>query len=116
MESIEKVWCEGYEWCPVTVTSELLSKKWHPVIISRLIVNESLGFSDLQESIPEISSKVLSDGLEELEQHGLVNRAIVNDKPFRVQYSLTDRGRSLEPVIEEMSDWGSDYLETEGAP
>jgi DNA-binding HxlR family transcriptional regulator len=80
------------------------------------MVADELGFAELQERIPDISSKVLSDDLEELEEKGLVNREIVNEKPFRVKYSLTERGRSLEPVIEDMMDWGTDYLETSGPP
>jgi len=111
METIDKVWCSGEEWCPITVTADLISKKWHPVIISRLLVAGELGFADLQERIPEVSSKVLSDDLQELEDKGLVEREIVNEKPFRVAYSLTEHGESLEPIIEEMDKWGTDYLQ-----
>lgn len=116
MDSVEKVWCHGEEWCPVTVTAEFINKKWHPVIISRLLVADGLGFADLQERIPGISSKVLSDDLEELETKGLVDREIISEKPFRVEYSLTDEGASLEPVIDVMDEWGTDYLETNGPP
>lgn len=116
MDSIDKIWCGGEEWCPVTVTAGLIGKKWHPVIISRLIVKENLGFAELQEAIPEISSKVLSDALQDLDEKGLVEREIVNEQPFRVSYSLTDQGESLEPIIEEMNDWGSNYLESVSQP
>lgn len=116
MEKIETVWCDGKDWCPVTVTASLIGKKWHPVIISRLMVAGDLGFAELQERIPDISSKVLSDSLEELEEKGLIDREIVNEKPFRVKYSLTDQGESLEPVIDDMHDWGTDYLDTVGVP
>lgn len=116
METIDKVWCDGEEWCPITVTASLVSKKWHPVIISRLLVNDEMGFAELQGAIPDISSKVLSDDLQELEDRGLVERSIVNEKPFRVEYALTERGESLEPILEEMSDWGTEYLEQTGPP
>ncbi|MBX0325557.1 helix-turn-helix transcriptional regulator [Halomicroarcula sp. F13] len=116
MDSIDKVWCDGEEWCPITVTASLLSKKWHPVIVSRLLVQDELGFAELQERITDVSSKVLSDALQDLEDKGLVEREIVSEKPFRVSYSLTEQGRSLEPIIDKMDDWGTNYLETSGEP
>jgi DNA-binding HxlR family transcriptional regulator len=104
------VWCAGKDWCPITSTATLIGKKWHPVIIHRLLVNGPLGFNALKEEVDGISSKVLSDSLEDLEQKQLVDRTIVSEKPFRVEYSLTERGASLEPVILEMRDWGLEYL------
>ena len=105
-----EVWCEGEEWCPVTTTATLIGKKWHPVIIHRLLEHGPSGFNELKADVDGISSKVLSDSLEDLEDKRLVNRDIVNEKPFRVHYSLTDNGASLEPVIEAMGAWGSEYL------
>lgn len=105
-----EVWCAGEEWCPITSTATILGRKWHPVIIHRLLEGGPAGFNALKDAVDGISSKVLSDSLEKLEEHGLVNRAIVSEKPFRVEYSLTERGRSLEPVITEMHRWGSDHL------
>ena len=111
-ESVEKlpVWCAGEDWCPITTTATLIGKKWHPVIIHRLLKNGPLGFNALKEEVDGISSKVLSDSLEDLEQKTLVDRAIISEKPFRVEYSLTERGESLGPVIYEMRDWGLEYL------
>ena len=108
-----EVWCAGEEWCPITATATILGKKWHPVIIHRLIA-EPRGFNDLQRAVDGISSKVLSDSLETLEGHGLVAREVVSEKPFRVEYSVTDRGGSLEPVIESMREWGETHLAAEG--
>jgi DNA-binding HxlR family transcriptional regulator len=105
------VWCAGEEWCPITATATILGKKWHPVIIHRLLQSGPLGFNDLKKSVDGISSKVLSDSLESLGEHGLVDRTIVSEKPFRVEYSLTERGRSLESVIDEMRAWGTTHLE-----
>ncbi|WP_123533349.1 winged helix-turn-helix transcriptional regulator [Halosimplex salinum] len=110
-----EVWCAGEEWCPVTTTATLIGKKWHPVIVHRLLENGPSGFNELQEDVDGISSKVLSDSLEDLEENGLVNREIISEKPFRVNYSLTDHGESLRPVIHAMRDWGKQYLtEPEG--
>ncbi len=105
------VWCAGEEWCPVTTTASMIGKKWHPVIVHRLLRAGPLGFNALKEEVDGISSKVLSDSLEDLEEKHLVDREIVSEKPFRVQYSLTEYGQSLEPVVVAMRDWGQEYLQ-----
>ena len=104
------VWCAGKDWCPITTTASLIGKKWHPVIVHRLLEAGPLGFNALKEEVDGISSKVLSDSLEDLEEKTLVDRTIVSEKPFRVEYSLTERGASLEPVIEAMAEWGQQHL------
>lgn len=106
-----QVWCAGEEWCPVTSTMNLIGKKWHPVILHRLLDQGPLGFTALQNEVDGVSSKVLSDALDDLKEKRLVNREIVNEKPVRVEYSLTELGRSLEPVIFSIRDWGIEYLE-----
>ncbi|WP_222914431.1 helix-turn-helix domain-containing protein [Natrinema sp. SYSU A 869] len=107
-----KVWCTGEDWCPITSTATLIGKKWHTVVIHQLLANGPLGFNALKEEVGGISSKVLSDVLEDLEQKQLIDREIVNEKPVRVKYSLTDIGESLEPVIQEMAHWGEEHLMT----
>jgi DNA-binding HxlR family transcriptional regulator len=104
------VWCAGEEWCPVTTTSSLIGKKWHPVIVHRLLSNGESGFNELKADVDGISSKVLSDSLDDLEEKGLVDREVLSEKPVRVQYSLTEHGQSLEPVITAMRDWGLEHL------
>ncbi|MFA9516188.1 winged helix-turn-helix transcriptional regulator [Halopenitus sp. H-Gu1] len=106
-----EVWCAGEEWCPVTTTSSLIGKKWHPVIVHRLLEHGPSGFNELKEHVDGVSSKVLSDSLDDLEEKHLVDRDVINEKPIRVKYSLTDHGRSLEPVIYAMRDWGLEHLE-----
>ncbi|AEN05036.1 helix-turn-helix domain-containing protein [Halolamina sp.] len=105
-----ELWCAGEEWCPVTTTATLIGRKWHPVIIHRLLEHGPSGFNELQTNVDGISSKVLSDSLDDLEEHGLVNREILSEKPVRVEYSLTGRGTSLSPVIYAMRDWGLEHL------
>lgn len=105
-----EVWCAGEEWCPVTTTASLIGKKWHPVIVHRLLEYGPRGFNELKDDVDGISSKVLSDSLEDLGEKQLVNREIISEKPVRVQYSLTDHGESLEPVIYAMRDWGLENL------
>ena len=105
-----EVWCAGEDWCPVTTTATLVGKKWHPVIVHRLLEYGPSGFNELQDNVDGISSKVLSDSLDDLDENGLVDREIISEKPFRVQYSLTDHGESLETVIYAMRDWGRQHL------
>jgi len=109
-ESPIQVPCAGEEWCSVTTTASLIGKKWHPVIVHRLLEDGPSGFNELQEAVDGISSKVLSDSLEDLSEKRLVDRKVVNEKPVRVRYSLTDHGKSLRPVIEAMREWGNEHL------
>jgi len=104
------VWCKGKEWCPITATAKLIGKKWHPVIIHRLLEKQPLGFNALKEEVDGVSSKVLSESLEDLQGKGLVEREVVSEKPVRVEYCLTESGRKLEPVIMEMAKWGKTEL------
>ncbi len=105
-----EMWCAGEEWCSITATASLVGKKWHPVIVHRLLENGPLGFNALKDEVDGVSAKVLSESLEDLEEKQLVNRDIVSEKPFRVAYSLTERGSSLEPVIGAMQEWGKEHL------
>jgi DNA-binding HxlR family transcriptional regulator len=109
-----EIWCAGEDWCPVTATASILGKKWHPVIVDRLLAVGPLGFSALQDAVDGISSKVLSDSLEDLEDNGIVSREVVSEKPFRVEYSLTERGQELEVVIDAMREWGEKNLTRAG--
>ena len=103
-------WCADDDWCTVTCTAHLIGRKWHPVIVHRLLEYGPLGFNALKAEIDAISSTVLSNSLEDLEENGLVDRTIVSEKPFRVEYSLTEMGTSLGPVIGAMDEWGEGYL------
>lgn len=104
------VWCSGEEWCPLTGAATLIGRKWHPVIVDRLLREGPCGFSDVQDHVDGISNKVLSDSLADLEEKGLVTRTVVSDRPFRVEYDLTRRGKDLEPVIDAMAAWGEQHL------
>ena len=104
-------WCAGEEWCALAVTANVIGRKWHPVIVHRLLERGPLGYSALKDEIDGISSKMLSDALSDLEEKGLVDRTMVSERPFRVEYSLSDPGRSFEPVIDAMEVWGRAYLD-----
>lgn len=107
-------WCADDGWCPMVATSAVLGRKWHPVIVHRLVTEEPRGFGDLESSIEGISGKVLSESLDDLEEKGLVERTVVDTKPVRVEYSLTPHGRGLETAIDHLEDWGRNYLREAG--
>lgn len=105
------VWCEGDDWCAITCTMNLIDNKWHPVIVDRLLKTDSLRFSELSEEVNGITNKTLSKSLENLEEKGLIERTVEGSKPVEVSYSLTERGRSLEPVIDTLREWGKENLQ-----
>jgi len=84
----------------------LLGRKWHIAILYQLSESESMRFSDLQSEIDGISAKMLSESLDRLEtRYGVVRREIISDQPLRVEYSLTETGESLEPVLSSTVEW-----------
>lgn len=101
-------WCEAQEWCPITVTAELLGRKWHPVIVERLL-RRPMGFNELKRQVHDISDKVLSDSLKDLQDKGILRREVINKSPEKVRYSLTESGESLEPVVKSMKAWGDEH-------
>lgn len=84
----------------LTSMADLLGRKWNMVIVYELLEHGPCGFTELNNEIKEISNKVLVDSLDDLGDRGLVDRTIVNERPFRVEYSATDRGRKLHPIID----------------
>ena len=98
----------GLPLCPVETTLTLIGDKWK-VLILRDLMNKTLRFGELKRSIGTVSQKVLTAQLRDLEHDGLVHREVFAEVPPRVEYSLTDTGRSLEPVIDSMRIWGEAY-------
>jgi DNA-binding HxlR family transcriptional regulator len=88
---------------------DIIGRKWHPIIVYHLLTDGPLGFSTLKERADGISSKMLSDSLDELESAGLVDRTLLSDRPVRVEYELTESGETLEPLIMEMVRWGAEH-------
>ncbi|MDT3436823.1 MULTISPECIES: helix-turn-helix domain-containing protein [Halobacteriales] len=104
------VWCAGDDWCAVTCAIDVIGNKWHTVIIHRLLQHDALRFNELSDEVGAITNKMLSESLDDLEEKELVDREIVSEKPVAVEYSLTDRGESLQPVIDSLEKWGKTYL------
>ena len=94
--------------CPVETTLMLISDKWKALIL-RDLLSGTMRFSELSRSVGKISQKVLTSNLRQMERDGLVHREVYPEVPPRVEYSLTDTGESLRPVIDAMRDWGLNY-------
>lgn len=100
----------------VVDTVDLISKKWHPVIIHRLTEEGPLRFNELKERIDGISAKVLTDGLEDLTENGLLCRTVVSESPLRVEYELTETGHELQGALEALAAWGDRHLDPDPDP
>lgn len=96
--------------CPVETTLILIGDKWK-VLILRDLMPGTKRFGELRKSIGTVSQKVLTSQLRDMEAKGLVNRHVYAEVPPRVEYSLTELGRSLKPVLDAMQSWGQEYKE-----
>ena len=106
MENIPTV--EKLPACPVETTLTLISDKWK-VLILRDLLPGTKRFGELRKSIGHDSQKVLTAQLRQMEQSGLVNRKVYAEVPPKVEYSLTDVGYSLKPILDAMWTWGEEY-------
>jgi DNA-binding HxlR family transcriptional regulator len=95
--------------CPVAAMLELIGGKWKPVILYCLR-SDTRRFGEIAARIPTISRKVLTDQLKELEQDQIIIRKQFNEIPPRVEYSLSELGKSMAPVLAEMEKWGNENI------
>ena len=100
------------EICPVRNVVARFGNKWALLVILVISENEPIRYNELGRKIPDISSRVLSNTLRILEADGLVNRRFYQEVPPRVEYSLTDTGRSLVPIILELTAWAQNNMKT----
>lgn len=94
--------------CPVKTTLSLIGDKWK-VLILRDLMPGTKRFGELKKSIGSVSQKVLTAQLRDMETNGLISRKVYAEVPPRVEYSLTDLGKSLKPILDAMKNWGEDY-------
>lgn len=94
--------------CPVETTLMLIGDKWK-VLILRDLLPGTKRFGELKKSIGTVSQKVLTAQLRDMERNGLVTRKVYPEVPPRVEYSLTELGRSLKPILDAMWDWGEEF-------
>jgi len=98
------------EGCPVEATLDLIGGKWKGVVLYHLM-DDVIRFGELRRLLPDVTQRVLTKQLRELEDSGLVRRKIYPQVPPKVEYSLTPLGASLSPIIKAMRSWGTKYLE-----
>lgn len=94
--------------CPVETTLMLIGDKWK-VLILRDLMPGTKRFGELKKSIGSVSQKVLTTQLRDMEEKGLVSRKVYAEVPPRVEYSLTELGKSLNPILDAMRVWGENY-------
>ena len=95
--------------CPVTATMSILGGKWK-LLILHLINNDINRFGKMDMMLPNISKQMLTTQLRELERDGIIDRIIYPEIPPRVEYAMTERGKSLLPIINLMKDWGNENI------
>jgi len=100
--------------CPVDVSLSFVRGKWKVLILFHLHYFQKRSYSEIRVNLPGVSEKVLAQQLKELERDGMIHKNTRSAKPLRVEYALTDLGRSLSPMLEFLSQWGIGYLKTNG--
>lgn len=100
---------EDLERCPVTATMEIMGGKWK-LLILHLINNDINRFGKMDMMLKDISKQMLTTQLRELERDGIIDRVIYPEIPPRVEYTLTEKGKSLLPIINLMKDWGTQNI------
>ena len=100
--------------CPVEITMGLIGDKWKILIIRDLLTGTKR-FGELRKSLNGISQKVLTNNLRDMEKSNLVHREVFAEVPPRVEYSLTDTGWSLKPILDSMVQWGNNYREMQNS-
>lgn len=97
--------------CSVEATLAVIGGRWKAVILFHLIEREVLRFGELKKSIPKITQRMLTNQLRELEEDGIVNRKVYAQVPPKVEYRLTDYGKSLQSIMYAMREWGATHME-----
>jgi DNA-binding HxlR family transcriptional regulator len=101
---------ENHSLCPKFESAyTLLGKRWTGLIIRVLLTGEKR-FKEISEVIPGMSDRMLAERLKELEAEGIVNRQVYAETPVRIEYSLTEKGKALQPVLDAMEQWGAEWL------
>ena len=96
--------------CPVEAALDVIGGRWKPVIICELL-NGTLRFGQLRRKVPKVSERMLTQHLKELVDDGIVNRCVFKEVPPKVEYSLTEFGETLRPVMKVVSQWGQQNME-----
>ncbi|MFP5364439.1 MAG: winged helix-turn-helix transcriptional regulator [Thermoleophilia bacterium] len=89
---------------------EMIGRRWTGAIVSVLIRRRAMRFGEIAEAVPELSDRLLSERMKELERHGVVRRTVHPGRPVRVEYELTEMGRELAPAVHELERWARRWL------
>lgn len=103
-------------YCPVQLTVEAVSGRWKPMIVWHLVLHEKMRYGEIKQALHTVSHKMLAQSLRELEADGLVNRAVYEVVPPKVEYSLSENGRRLRAIFLAMRDFGETYRTTSCVP
>jgi len=95
--------------CPVEAALDVIGGKWKPLILWAL-GDEVMRFGELQKALPGVNTKMLTKQLRELEEDRIIRRKIYPEVPPRVEYAITDFGKTLIPILNALCNWGADYL------
>lgn len=101
-----------YEYCKAAPMLEWMGNKWALVVLLKVSENEPVRFNELYRTIPAISEKVLSQVLRQLYIDGILDRQLYPDVPPRVEYSVSDFGKTLLPLVQKLIDWGRENFDT----
>jgi DNA-binding HxlR family transcriptional regulator len=96
----------GIDDCPVARTLDVVGERWTALLLRDLLRHGPRRFQDFQASLPGVAPNTLSARLKAMEDDGLVKRVLYSERPMRLEYVLTDKGKSLGPVIKALRDWG----------
>lgn len=102
--------CLKYDTCPMVLVQDILSGK-RKILILWFLSSKTLRFNDIKKKLPDVTQKMLTQQLRSLEEDGLINRKVYPVVPPKVEYSLTELGERIIPILEAMHGFGSDYLE-----
>lgn len=97
------------ELCRVEDALGILVGKWKPIILLYLLTNGTQRFSELKRRVPGITQKMLTKQLRELEEEDIIERVVYPQVPPKVEYSITEYGKSLKPILEAMHEWGTNH-------
>jgi DNA-binding HxlR family transcriptional regulator len=107
---------QSSELCPKFHEAvELIGRRWSGAVI-RLLIDGRRRYSDLRDAVPDISDRMLSERLKELEAAGIVRRIVTPQTPVRVEYELTEKGRALEPPLRSLGEWASVWIASTPEP
>lgn len=109
-DRLNKVSCSNYR-CEIEITLEILSGKWKTLIIWNLSKYKVIRYNEFKRLIPEVTQKMLSQQLKNLEQNGIINKQVYPQTPPMVEYSLTKIGEELIPILQAMDNWGKNFVD-----